>query len=80
MGSNTNKTKALVLKAIKFTLIEGESYRLRSNEILRRCVPMSARLAVMKETRVGDAGGHFSSEITHKKILQVQGSGGSRPL
>ena len=70
-GLNTSERKAFILRTLKFTMIENVLYRLGRDGIIRRCVPRSARVQVIEEAHGGDSGGHFASEITVKKILQI---------
>ena len=69
-GLTTNERKTFVLKSMKFTMIEGELYRLGRDAILRRCVPNSARKFIIEEAHSSESGGHFSGDITARKILQ----------
>ncbi|MCO5604039.1 hypothetical protein L7F22_058196 [Adiantum nelumboides] len=68
--SNSRK-KGLIVKSLKFTLIGGSLYRLGIDGVLRRCVPISARMQIIIEANTESSGGHFSSDIIYKKILQV---------
>ena len=54
---------------MQFTVIEEELYRMGTDGVLRRCVPMSARHLVISESHAGDAGGHFAADITARKVL-----------
>ena len=66
-GASTSERKALVIKLVQFIVISHELYRMGADGILRRCVPMSARYLVISESHTGDAGGHFTANITSKK-------------
>ena len=54
---------------MKFTIIGIELYRLSVDGVLRRCVTISTRRLVITESHLGDAGGHFTIEITSRNIL-----------
>ncbi|MCO5587405.1 hypothetical protein L7F22_041354 [Adiantum nelumboides] len=68
--SNSRK-KGLIVKSLRFALIGGSLYRLGIDGVLRRCVPISARMQIITEAHTGSSGGHFFSDITYKKILQA---------
>lgn len=69
---DTNERKPFIIKAMKFTLIEEDLFRLCIDGVLRRCIPLIAKVAVIREVHSGDARGHFSSAITYKKIPQAR--------
>ena len=53
----------------------GELFRMGTNGVLRRCVPMSARHLVISQSHARDAGdaeGHFAADITAKKVLATE--------
>ncbi|MCO5607130.1 hypothetical protein L7F22_061323 [Adiantum nelumboides] len=66
-----SRKKGLIVKSLKFTIIGSSLYRLGIDGVLRRCVPISARMQIITEAHNGSSGGHFSSDITYKKILQA---------
>ncbi|MCO5585886.1 hypothetical protein L7F22_039820 [Adiantum nelumboides] len=66
-----SRKKGLIVKSLKFTIIGGSLYRLGIDGVLRRYVPISARMQIITEAHNGSSGGHFSSDITYKKILQA---------
>ena len=61
--------KQLVFKATDFTLIAGFLYKLGPDEVLRRCVMLHEKDAIIKEAHSGTAGGHFAGKPTAQKIL-----------
>ena len=66
----TWKKKQLVVKAADYMLIVGQLYKLRIDEILRRCVSNHERKWVMAEVHLGVSGGHYAGKETVRKILQ----------
>ncbi|MCO5589463.1 hypothetical protein L7F22_043430 [Adiantum nelumboides] len=69
--SNSRK-KGLIIKSLKFTLIGGSLYRLGIDGVLRRCVLISDRMQIITEAHTRSSRGHFSGDITFKKILQAR--------
>lgn len=67
----TSQRKSFILKSLKFTMIGNELYHLGRDGVLRRCVTAANRTAVIEEAHTGDSGGHFSREITTRKVLQA---------
>lgn len=63
--------KILAMKAMPYTLINRLLYRLGVDDILRRRVLDQEKVGIMEEARSGPAGGHFQTDTTSKKILQV---------
>ncbi|MCO5605881.1 hypothetical protein L7F22_060066 [Adiantum nelumboides] len=46
-GWSNSRKKGLVIKSLKFTLIDGSLYKLGIDGILQRCVPISARMQII---------------------------------
>ena len=61
--------KQLVVKAADFTLIVGHLYKLGPDEVLRRCMMLHEKEAIIREAHSGIAGGHFVGKPTAQKIL-----------
>ena len=61
--------KQLVVKAVDFTLIVGQLYKLGRDEVLRRCVMPHEKEAIIREAHFGTTGGHFAGKPTAQKIL-----------
>ena len=59
-GSPLLKKTQLVVKAVDFTLIAGQLYKLCPDEILHRCVLERERPWIMSEAHAGVAGGHHA--------------------
>ena len=59
--------KYLVVKATDFTLITGHLYKLGPDEVLRRCVMLHEKDAIIREAHSGTAGGHFIGKPTTQK-------------
>ena len=68
----TWKKKQLVVKAVDYTLIMGQLYKLGPNEILRKCVSDHERKWVMAEAHVGVSRGHYAGKEMVHKILQAR--------
>ena len=66
---NKQQKKQLVVKAIDFTLIAGNLYKLGPDEVLHRCVMLHDKEAIIREAHSGTAGGHFAGKSTAQKIL-----------
>ena len=67
--ARTSERKAFVIKMVQFTMIAGELYRMGTNRVPRRYMPMSARYLVISESHAGDVGWHFAIDITARKVL-----------
>ena len=65
------KKKILTIKVAPYTLINGNLYKPRLDDILRRCALENERQDIIQEAHSGAVGGHFSVDKTIKKILQV---------
>ena len=66
-----DKRKKLALKSTSFINIVGMLYKRGIDQVIRRCVPDFEQEIVLKEAHQGIARGHFSGEITGRKIFQV---------
>ena len=64
------KKKILTIKATPFTLINGNLYKLGLDDVLHQSALEHERCDIIQEAHSGTAGGHFSVDITIKKILQ----------
>ena len=67
----TWKKKQLVVKAVDYTLIMGQLYKLGPKEILCRYIFDHERQWVMVEAHAGVSGGHYTRKEMMHKILQV---------
>ena len=67
----TQQKKHLVVKAVDFTLIAGQLYKMGPDEILRRCVLEHEKPLILAEAHYGAAEGHFAGKATAQKILMV---------
>ena len=67
----SDQRKKFALKSKPFLVIAGALYRKGIDQIIRRCVPDEEQQAVISEAHSGGSGGHFSGEITTRKILQA---------
>ena len=63
--------KQLVVKAVDFTLITGQLYKLGPDEILRRYILDSERSMILVEAHAGIVGGHYSGNPIVQKVLTV---------
>lgn len=66
-----DKRKKLALKSRTFMVIAGVLYKRGIDQVIRRCVPDFEQVIVLKEAHQGIAGGHFSGEVTGRKIFQA---------
>ncbi|KAL3685159.1 hypothetical protein R1sor_003181 [Riccia sorocarpa] len=62
------KVKSFHINALPFTLIQGVLYRMGPNNVLRRCLSAEEIPTVLKASHTDEAGGHFSGELTARKI------------
>ena len=67
-GMSTKKKKILAMKDAPYSLINGFLYKMRLDDILRRCVLEHERDHILHEAHYGPAGGHFQEDTTAKKI------------
>ena len=59
------------MKAAPYSLINGFLYKMRLDDILKRCVLEYEREKIMHEAHYGPTGGHFQANTTAKKIQQL---------
>jgi hypothetical protein len=55
-----------------FTMKNDVLYRMGQDNRLKRCMLTTKAQKVEKELHEGTIGGHFATEITHKKILDAR--------
>jgi hypothetical protein len=67
---NLTQKQKLAKKAKPFTLKERIMYKMGQNNIMCRCLTTSGAQIILKELH-GVARGHFVTNITIKKILNV---------
>ena len=67
---SVDQRRKFVLKSKPFLVIAGGLYRKGIDQIICRFVPDFEQSAVLQEAHGGISGGHFSGDITEKKILQ----------
>ncbi|MCO5573602.1 hypothetical protein L7F22_027374 [Adiantum nelumboides] len=60
----------LIKECEPYSLIAGTLYKLGKDYILRRCAREDEYLYILQEAHMGVAGGHFSGELTARKVLQ----------
>jgi len=63
--------KRLAVKAADYQLIAGQLYKLRPDEILRRCILDHEKGSVLEEAHGGVAGVHYAGKATTHDILRV---------
>lgn len=68
---STDQRRKFALKSKPFLVIAGALYRKGVDQIIRRCVDEEEQKLVLQEAHQGVSGGHFSGEITGRKILQA---------
>jgi hypothetical protein len=61
--------KQLVVRAADFSLIDGQLYKIRLDEILRRCIMEVERPLILAEAHEGIAGGRYTGKSTVHKVL-----------
>jgi hypothetical protein len=54
--------KQLVVRIVDFSLIVGQLYKIKPNEILRRCVTEAERPLILVEAHEGIAGEHYAGK------------------
>ncbi|MCO5604491.1 hypothetical protein L7F22_058658 [Adiantum nelumboides] len=69
--SSCRRTGSRVDGGAGISPIGEDSRGLGIDGVLRRCVSISAGMQIIMEAHIGSSGGHFSTDITYKKILQV---------
>ncbi|MCO5580323.1 hypothetical protein L7F22_034189 [Adiantum nelumboides] len=62
--------RRLIKECEPYLLIAGTLYKLGKDDILRRCAHEDEYLYILQEAHMGVVGGHFSSELTSRKVLQ----------
>ncbi|MCO5606432.1 hypothetical protein L7F22_060620 [Adiantum nelumboides] len=60
----------LIKECELYSLIAGTLYKLGKDDILRRCAREDEYLYILQESHMGVVGGHFSGELTARKVLQ----------
>ena len=63
--------KRLAYRAIPFQVIQGKLYRLGKDLRLRQVISDSQARMILQELPKGNAGGHFSQDITIRKVLDA---------
>ena len=61
-----------ILKEVKFYFYdEPELFKLRTDDIFRRCVPEEEQVKILNACHSSPCGGHYASRITSFKILNA---------
>ena len=63
--------KRLAYRAIPFQVIQGKLYQLGKDSRLRQVISDSQARMILQELHKGNAGGHFSQDITIRKVLDA---------
>ena len=63
--------KHLAYRAIPFQLVQGKLYRQGKDSRLRQVISDSQARMNLQELHKGNVGGHFSQDITVRKVLDV---------
>ena len=63
--------KRLAYQAIPFQLVQGKLYRQGKDSRLRQVISDSQARVILQELHKGNAGGHFSQDITVCKVLDA---------
>jgi hypothetical protein len=63
--------KQLVVRAIVFSLIAGQLYKMGPDEILRRCVMEEERPLILVKAHEGIVGGNYAGKETTQKVLRT---------
>ena len=61
--------RRLALRSKPYLVIVGYLCKRGVDDIIRRCVPDHEQKVVLREAHAGNAGGHFSGQITSRKIF-----------
>lgn len=69
-GMTKDHTRKLVLRSATYSVIGGYLYKRGVDQIIKRCVPDSQQATVLTEAHTRSSGGHFSRDITSRKIFQ----------
>ena len=64
--------RKLILKSLPYTLVQGVLHKRGHDLVVRRVLDPVQAEVVMKEMHNGVAGGHFSQDITTRKILDAR--------
>ena len=72
---STERKKRLAYRALPFQLVDGTLYRQSKNFSLQKVITDNQTKLIIRELHHGNSGGHFSTEITTRKILDA-GTGG----
>ncbi len=64
--------KKLILRALRFYLIQGKLYHQGQDQVLKHCLQDSKIPIVLQEMHEGVNGGHFSSNTIVHKILDAK--------
>ena len=63
--------KRLAYRALLFQVIQGKLYRQGKDKRLRQVITDSQARMILQELHKGNAGGHFSQDITVRKVLDA---------
>ena len=63
--------KRLAYRAIPFQVIQGKLYQMGKDSRLRQFISNSQARMILQELHKGNAGGHFSQDITVRKVLDA---------
>ena len=63
--------KRLAYQAIPFQLVQGKLYQQGKDSRLRQVITDTQARMILKELHKGNAGGHFSQDITVRKVLDA---------
>ena len=63
--------KRIAHKAIPYQVLDGQLYRVGKNHQLRQVLTGSQPTTILQELHKGNAGGHYSHDITVRKILDA---------
>ena len=70
-GMDKDHRRRLALRSRPYSVIAGFLYKRGIDGIVRRCVPEGEQDSVLQEAHSGTAGGHFSGQITSRKVFQA---------
>ncbi|MCO5603633.1 hypothetical protein L7F22_057784 [Adiantum nelumboides] len=62
--------RKLIKECEPYSLIARTLYKLGKDDTLRQCAREDEHLYILQEAHMGIAGGHFSGELTARKVLQ----------
>jgi hypothetical protein len=66
----TTQKKQLVVRAVDFSLIVEQLYKMGLDELLRRCVMEEERTLILVEAHEGITGGHYAGKEKMQKVLR----------